>query len=323
MVSTNNNTGDGMIASSFDDNAAGIVVIRDGNTKEVEVNSWIPLTRLVHCEKIQGFISCGDEKQLRPSVISLHEDIKFNEFGQQLALSLPTRLARMGHPVKNLTEQFRYRSVFAKWPNMRTYDNQLQSHPSTDQIVANPGYLKAIRAATPVGPDANINMGNIVVSVDASSCCKDESQSRYNDAHRLFILQLLVANSQNGGYNGDEMTVITPYQGQVVRLRQSLFQMQEKGILPSSRIPTIATTDSMQGKESKLVIYDWVISAAEKFSDLGFTADDQRHCWSHAYDRGHGGPLAGHRREGAQGRPADGQIQPSGRKNHAETSIPL
>lgn len=32
----------------------------------------------------------------------------------------------------------------------------------------------------------------------------------------------------------------------------------------------------MQGKESKMVLYDWVVSNAEKMTDLGFTADDHR-----------------------------------------------
>jgi hypothetical protein len=32
----------------------------------------------------------------------------------------------------------------------------------------------------------------------------------------------------------------------------------------------------MQGKESKQVTYDWVISSADKMSDLEFTVDDYR-----------------------------------------------
>ena len=50
----------------------------------------------------------------------------------------------------------------------------------------------------------------------------------------------------------------------------------QNGILETSDVPTVATTDSMQGKESKLVIYDWGISQTEKFSDMGFTTDDHR-----------------------------------------------
>ena len=42
------------------------------------------------------------------------------------------------------------------------------------------------------------------------------------------------------------------------------------------QMPAVATTDSMQGKQSKVIIYHWVISAADRELDLGFTDDDNR-----------------------------------------------
>jgi hypothetical protein len=48
------------------------------------------------------------------------------------------------------------------------------------------------------------------------------------------------------------------------------------GILKAEQIPFVATADSMQGKESRLVIYDWVVSGSNKTSDLSFTVDDHR-----------------------------------------------
>jgi hypothetical protein len=65
---------------------------------------------------------------------------------------MPTRLSRMGHPVHKLDEQFRYRPVFAEFSNRRTYDGELRSHPSTNEITANSGYLEAMEALVPTGP---------------------------------------------------------------------------------------------------------------------------------------------------------------------------
>ncbi|KAL1863710.1 hypothetical protein Plec18170_000548 [Paecilomyces lecythidis] len=145
----------------------------------------------------------------------------------------------MGHPVLKLTEQFRYRSVFAAWPNVRTYDGLLKSHPSTQTIVVNSQFTNALKEVLCV-ENATLDLGNIVVSVEGSLCEVDEaSKSRYNDTH-----------------SHHDITVITPYQAQAMRIRQSLFKMGERGILGPFEVPKVTTIDSMQGKESRVIIYD-------------------------------------------------------------------
>ncbi|KAB8225275.1 hypothetical protein BDV33DRAFT_198654 [Aspergillus novoparasiticus] len=111
LISTNNNTGDGIIASNFGHDATGIIIIRDEDFKELEANSWIPVSKLAAAEKIKGVVSCGDAHQLVPTVMSRYGQ-PCNEFSAQLALSLPARLLHMNHPSVKLTEQFRYRDVF-------------------------------------------------------------------------------------------------------------------------------------------------------------------------------------------------------------------
>ena len=49
---TNNNVGDCMIASNFGLNAQGIIVTRDEDTKECETSAWIPLTELLHGDRV-------------------------------------------------------------------------------------------------------------------------------------------------------------------------------------------------------------------------------------------------------------------------------
>lgn len=183
----------------------------------------------------------------------------------------------MRHPVIKLDEQFRYRSVFTEWPNLRTYGDGLKSHASTESIAVSPGYLEATRECITSTHDSNIDLGNLVVSVDGSTCVIDDaSKSRYNDEHRRFVLSVLLANANHDGYEGKDIKIITPYLAQVIRYRQSLFRMVKLRILSPDQIPIVATTDSMQGKESRLVIYDWVLSNSSKTSDLGFPVDDHR-----------------------------------------------
>ncbi|PIG88248.1 hypothetical protein AARAC_005938 [Aspergillus arachidicola] len=277
IVSTNNNMGEPMVASNFGETAQGIFVIRDEDPKELEPNCWIPITKLRAGPRIKGIISCGDEKQLRPMVLSLQSPDRYNEFAQQLSVSFPERLITMHHPVQKLTEQFRFRPCFLKWLNHRTYDGEMTSHPSTANITVNPKFLDAMQRALDLKDPGNLDLGHIVVSINGSTCEKEEgSNSRFNDANSLWVVKLLIENFRSGGYPGEQIVVITPYMAQVVRYRKSLFWLVQKGILPYSELPKVATTDSMQGKESKVVIYDWVIASANSFGDMGFTIDDNR-----------------------------------------------
>ncbi|PLN80884.1 AAA domain-domain-containing protein [Aspergillus taichungensis] len=301
LISTNNNAGDSMVATHFGKNAKAIIQIRDEDYKETEPNSWVFAAKSVFSDKVVGIISCGDEKQLQPTVLSAYDQPKLNEFSAQLRLPMPTRLSRMGHPTHKLDEQFRYRPVFAEFPNRRTYDGRLKSHPSTNEITVLPGYLKAMKALIQTGPipavgfvgndndpnvsssidtprhSSTIDYGNMVISVKNSTCIVEEvGKSRYNDAHRLLVVKIVMMNYQHGGYKSGDITVITPYTAQLVRIRQTFFRMVQLGILSPEDVPSVCTTDSMQGKESKLVIYDWVISSADRMSDLGFTTDDHR-----------------------------------------------
>ncbi|KAL3260584.1 hypothetical protein ABHI18_004462 [Aspergillus niger] len=63
---------------------------------------------------------------------------------------------------------------------------------------------------------------------------------------------------------------------QVVRYRQTLFALSKQGGLLKTELPKIATTDSMQGKESKVSIYDWIVTSANLFADMGLTIDSNR-----------------------------------------------
>ncbi|CEN60040.1 hypothetical protein ASPCAL02481 [Aspergillus calidoustus] len=278
VVCTNNTSGDPLVATSFGSCAQGILIIRDEDPKELEPNCWVPVTKLAASARITGIIAAGDPKQLTPTVVSNQGPVGYNEFEQQLCMSFVCRMLKMNHPSIKLTEQFRYRDVFVPWLNHQTYDGLLSSHTSTGSIPVNSGFLSAMRVVTGLHRSATrLDFGNVVISVDNAVCdIEPGTMSRYNDQHRQFIIQLLVENSKQGGYRGSDVTIIAPYMAQVVRMRQDLFQASRDGLLPASQLPKVATVDSMQGKENELVIFDCVISAADSWKDIGFTADQNR-----------------------------------------------
>ncbi|GAE00293.1 predicted protein [Paecilomyces variotii No. 5] len=277
IVSTNNNLGSSIPARHFGKHAKGIILIRDEDPKEVEPNGWIPLAKMDHANKVQGIILCGDLKQLQPTVISAKEDPGWNEFSLQLETSFAARLIKTGHPVLHLTEQRRFRPVFVDWLNERVYAGKMRSHSSTASISVNERWSSMMSEFLPINSTASIDMGYLVLSPNTSECVIEPStKSRMNASHVDLVMELILRNHQAGGYRADEITIISPYKAQNILYRQRLFALVADGKLPPDAVPSVATIDSQQGKESKVVILDWVVSNAQKFSDIGFTADDNR-----------------------------------------------
>src|SRR5436190_1956957 len=80
LVSINSNLGSSIPAHYFGKDAKSIILIRDEDPKELEVNGWIPLTKMEHANKIQDIVICGDLAQLQGIVLSATDVPGWNEF---------------------------------------------------------------------------------------------------------------------------------------------------------------------------------------------------------------------------------------------------
>lgn len=99
------------------------------------------------------------------------------------------------------------------------------------------------------------------------------TQRALNYIHSIIPI-LIAENFRVGGYRASDIAIITPYMAHFLRYRKALFPLMQQGAFLYSKLPKVATTTSMQGKESRVVIYDWVISSASSFSEMGFTTGD-------------------------------------------------
>ena len=77
------------------------------------------------------------------------------------------------------------------------------------------------------------------------------------------VEKLVVANYKANAYPPQDIWLIMPYSEQQLRCKQTCFNLSANGALPRDCHPKICTASSSQGQESKAVILDWVISAAE------------------------------------------------------------
>ncbi len=84
LVTTTNNAVCGDIHGSFAVDAAGVIVIQDEAAMEVESNACVPLVKGNWVQKTVGWVMCGDEKQLAPTVFSGHGGKSYNEHAATL-----------------------------------------------------------------------------------------------------------------------------------------------------------------------------------------------------------------------------------------------
>lgn len=254
---------------AFAKDAKGVILFRDKDPKELEVNGRIPLTKPLIGPAITGIVISGDTKQLVPTVLSANDRPGFNEFSRQTQTSFAVRLLKAGHPALTLREQRRFRPVFADFLNKRVYHGEMRSHPSTDDIRVKPQWERMIRDYLRPGPDSSIDKGNIVLNVDSSECRVDHStKSKFNFPHVQAVVNLVLKNHEYKGYEANDIKIITPYSAQRLLYRKAFFHLADK--LPTAHHPSVETFDSMQGCEAKLVILDFTASAAKSASDLGF-----------------------------------------------------
>ncbi|KAL2005913.1 hypothetical protein VTN00DRAFT_10406 [Thermoascus crustaceus] len=125
--------------------------------------------------------------------------------------------------------------------------------------------------------DTSFGAGSFVLSVQDSECdVKQGSRSKFNRANVNAVVKLILENHKSKAYDSNDIVIITLYKAQQILYSQLFHKLAKRGTLPVNAHPKVATSDSMQGKEAKVVIVDWVVSAANRKSDLGFTCDDHR-----------------------------------------------
>lgn len=109
-------------------------------------------------------------------------------------------------------------------------------------------------------PDANVEMNDV-------------TSSRANPKIAIVSSEMLHAIYKEAPYTTSTVTIITPYNAQRAVYLGLIRSLREKTKLPLSKLPQVATVNSMQGHDSDIVILDWVNIYGE---DLGFLKDDRR-----------------------------------------------
>jgi ATP-dependent RNA/DNA helicase IGHMBP2 len=216
------------------------LAVIDEATQAVEPAAWLAL---LHADRA---VLAGDHLQLPPTVLSAAAQ------AGGLGISLFERLVALhgGAIEVMLAEQHRMNEAIMRFPSEALYGGALRAHPSVAHHALDGAPLEVIdtsgrgfEEATPEGSDSRDNEG------EARLCAAEVER----------VLALGVAPA--------EVAVISPYEGQVQRLRALLSARVEQGL-------EVDTVDGFQGREKEAVVVSLV--RANPAGEVGFLADVRR-----------------------------------------------
>ena len=195
-------------------------------------------------QRTEHLILIGDHQQLRP---------KTNDYilahGYHLDISLFERLVRNKFPHVTLQVQHRMRPEISAMVSANIYRSSLKDAPSTEEYP----------------PVDGMKCNMFFVHHEAKETPNTDLKSPQNDHEANFLARLCKYLLQQG-YREEQVTVITPYTGQMYNLRDKFLGngMQNVKITP---------IDSYQGEENDIILLSLVRSEKP-----GFVKDENRIC---------------------------------------------
>ena len=194
-------------------------------------------------QKTEHVILIGDHKQLRPKT---NDHILARDY--QLDVSLFERLVRNGFPHVTLQCQHRMRPEISSLVSSHIYNGKVTDAPVTHSY-----------------PDvAGMKFNMFFMDHNEPETIDPDLNSKENGFEAAFLTQLCRYLLKQEIYTEKQITVITPYTGQMFKLRESFCDM------PNVKVTSV---DSYQGEENDIILLSLVRSEA-----LGFVADHSRIC---------------------------------------------
>ena len=195
-------------------------------------------------QSTEHLILIGDHQQLRPKTIDYILACDYH-----LDISLFERLVRNNFPHVTLQVQHRMRPEISAMVSANIYGNALEDAPSTEEYPAVDGM--------------KCNM--FFVHHEAKETPNTDLKSPKNDHEANFLARLCKYLLQQG-YREEQVTVITPYTGQMYNLRDKFLGNGLQNI-------KITPIDSYQGEENDIILLSLVRSEKP-----GFVKDENRIC---------------------------------------------
>ena len=200
----------------------------------------------------QHLILIGDHKQLRPKPNEYVLATKYN-----IAISLFERLVRNKLSRATLEIQHRMRPEIARLVCPHVYD-KLLNHESVEKYPKVKGVSKNLFLIHHTHPES-----------------ENPNLLSYENNYEAEYIVGLCSHLLNLGYSASQITILTPYVGQLLNLRGKMSRKDFDGV-------HITAIDNFQGEENDIILFSMVRSSNthKKEATIGFLKEDNRVCVS-------------------------------------------
>ncbi|XP_053401223.1 NFX1-type zinc finger-containing protein 1-like [Mercenaria mercenaria] len=205
----------------------------------------------------QHLILIGDHKQLRPSTTVYELSKKYS-----MDVSLFERMVRNDVPCVTLQEQHRMRPNISSLLRHKSLYPQLRDHENV------------LKYDNIKGVDENVQF----IDHEEPEATQEDSTS-YSNPHEAKFIAAMCLYFLNQGYAPEQITVITPYMGQVLLLRREMPKATFEGV-------RITAVDNFQGEENDIILLSLVRSSSyverrkRGRNMIGFVGIENRICVS-------------------------------------------
>lgn len=225
-------------------------VIIDEAAQSIELSALIPLK--YGCSKC---ILVGDPKQLPPTVLS-RQAAKY-QYEQSLFARMEGNHRKDVHL---LDVQYRMHPEISAFPSRTFYDSRLRDGGDMAKLRARPWHRSQVFAPYRF------------FDVEGMSKSAPKGRSLINEAEidiALAMYERLTSDAPKYDFRG-KIGIITPYKGQLTRLKQTFSMRYGDSILSAIEFNT---TDAFQGRESEIIIFSCVRAST---TGIGFLNDVRR-----------------------------------------------
>jgi hypothetical protein len=261
-----------------------IVLVLDEQSLTPEVRTILACVAPQCWKRIVGCIILGDHEQL--PVLLLSKD--FNEFFMQAELCTYERKMRAGFPGKQLFECERLHPKLLDYPSRKKYGGALVPTASASNRQFHPGYIKSCKEYFEENDESKLHLYAVDIA-DSKSYTSAYSKSRSNlhTAHEIgnFLMKVRRDVKPSDFSLSENMVILAGHKDQVRTINRLLIKKISQynanvedaaQRFSRSEFPTTFTIDAFMGRDSLIVLWDHVISHANKSSDVGFLKDDRR-----------------------------------------------
>jgi len=226
-------------------------ILMDEAAQTTELSALVPIANV----NAARLVLVGDHCQLPATALSLEAETR------GLTLSLFQRLVSRGLPSFFLDTQFRMHPSIAEHSAMEFYGGKLHTG------------VKPEHRLPPLGFDWPIEGEGVAVLDTQRMADKGEARDRAswcNPSEAFVLSEVLRCVLKEGELQPSQVGVVTPYMGQVRRLRRAI---SENLSLTKGEL-LVASVDSFQGREKELILFSAVRSNPRR--NVGFLADWRR-----------------------------------------------